>query len=68
VLSGARKSDLIEGGNDVIISARADLSARASVASIGGARFVVQNFQCSRLFLALRSCKRFGTWLAIATG
>ena len=35
----ARKSDLIELANDVIISARADLSARAIVASIGGARF-----------------------------
>ena len=35
----ARKSDLIELANDVIISARADLSARAIVASIGGAGF-----------------------------
>jgi hypothetical protein len=35
----ARKSDLIEGADDVIISARADLSARAIVANIGSARF-----------------------------
>jgi nitrate/nitrite transporter NarK len=39
VLSWRKKSDIIELANDVIISARADLSARAIVASIGGARF-----------------------------
>jgi len=49
----AKKSDLIELANDVIISARADLSARAIVASIGGAGFAYKISQYSRLVLAL---------------
>jgi hypothetical protein len=45
------------------MSARADLSARAIVASTSDASFAGQNFQYSRLFLASRFFKRLAQGL-----